>query len=179
MEPNENANPEGQEDPQEAPEKTFTQADLDRILGQRLAKFADYDELKSKIVEQEDLAKTEQEKAIDQARREERANVSKEWAAKFVAVRAEALAAMEGFQNPEDASRFVQLDTEWFDATTGQVDDDAVKAALKDVVAARPYLLKPQATQPPKPRQVGLGVKGDKGASDPASVFGSMDGLSF
>lgn len=51
-------------------EKTFTQADVNRIVTNRLAEFADYDELKAKAAkfdEAEEANKSELQKAIDKA----------------------------------------------------------------------------------------------------------------
>ena len=57
-----------------APEKTFTQADVDRIVSERLdrerGKYADYDELKAKATkfdEAEEAQKTELQKANEKA----------------------------------------------------------------------------------------------------------------
>lgn len=56
---------------QDAPkERTFTQADVDRIVTKRLSDFADYDELKAKAAkfdEAEEANKSELQKAIDKA----------------------------------------------------------------------------------------------------------------
>lgn len=56
------------------PEKTFTQADIDRIVSERLdrerGKYADYDELKAKAAkfdEAEEASKTELQKATEKA----------------------------------------------------------------------------------------------------------------
>lgn len=53
-----------------AVEKTFTQADVDRIVTNRLSKYSDYDELKEKAAkfdEAEEASKSELQKAIDKA----------------------------------------------------------------------------------------------------------------
>lgn len=55
---------------QGAPEKTFTQADVDRIVTNRLAKYSDYDTLKAKAEkfdEAEEANKSELQKALDKA----------------------------------------------------------------------------------------------------------------
>lgn len=56
---------------QDAPkEKTFTQADVDRIVTKRLSDFSDYEELKAKAEkydEAEEANKSELQKAIDKA----------------------------------------------------------------------------------------------------------------
>ena len=51
-------------------EKTFTQADVDRIVTNRLSKYSDYEELKAKAAkfdEAEEANKSELQKAIDRA----------------------------------------------------------------------------------------------------------------
>lgn len=59
----------GEPDEGEQPGRTFTQADLDKIVEQRLsrerAKYADYDELKKRVTEAEDKDKTELQKLAD------------------------------------------------------------------------------------------------------------------
>lgn len=59
--------------PEQPAEKTFTQADVDRVVGERLArekeKFGDYDDLKAKaerLKEIEDANKSESQKLTDQ-----------------------------------------------------------------------------------------------------------------
>ena len=55
---------------QGAPEKTFTQADVDRIVTNRLAKYSDYDTLKAKAEKfdaAEEANKSELEKALEKA----------------------------------------------------------------------------------------------------------------
>lgn len=55
---------------QSVTEKTFTQADVDRIVTNRIAKYSDYDELKAKATkfdEAEEANKSELQKAIDKA----------------------------------------------------------------------------------------------------------------
>ena len=54
------------------PENTFTQADIDRIINKRFAKYADYDELKAKaerLDEIEEANKTELQKVTERADR--------------------------------------------------------------------------------------------------------------
>ena len=55
---------------QDAPEKTFTQADVDRIVTKRLTQYSDYETLKAKAEkfdEVEEANKSELQKAIDRA----------------------------------------------------------------------------------------------------------------
>jgi len=60
------------------PEKAFTQADIDRILKDRLAQqakqFSDYDSLKAKVQKMEDAAKSESDKLADRLKQLESEN---------------------------------------------------------------------------------------------------------
>ena len=98
---------------QEAAEKTFTQAEMDAIIGERIgrlkAKYADYDELKTKAAAYDEAAeasKSELEKAVEE-RDKLKAKLAKleadaeraEQVAKYAAeagVDAETLSRMEG-----------------------------------------------------------------------------------
>jgi len=126
---------------------TFTQADLDRTLGERLsrerAKFADYDDLKAKasrLAELEDANASELEKAIKAARDEGRAEVTTAANSRLTAAEARALAAEMGFRKPAHAVRLINLAEVKVDAD-GEVDTAAVRRLLDDLVADDPLLL--------------------------------------
>ena len=77
-------------------EKTFTQAEMDAILGDRLkrerAKYADYNDLKAKAAkfdEAEAASKSELEKAVERAEKAEQALADIKAAAEVAALRAE------------------------------------------------------------------------------------------
>lgn len=114
-------------------DKTFTQADVDRIVGERVtrtkAQFADYDELKRKAADADRLAQereTEAEKAVRTAREEGKADGLKAMQPKLVLAELRAVSA-----GRVDAARFAEL-TEDLDLskyldTNGEVDMDRVK----------------------------------------------------
>lgn len=121
--------------------KTFTQADLDRIVGERLtrekAKYADYDDLKVKAAEAEKLRQereTENEKAVREAREtaaaEERAKNAP------LLVSAEFRAAAKGVLTKEQTTALLEdLDLSKFLTATGEVDTAKVE---KKVTAFAP-----------------------------------------
>lgn len=78
------------------PERTFTQAELDAIVGDRLkrerAKYADYDELKTKATAYDEAAeasKTELQKAVERAERAEKTLSEMEARNRIASLRAE------------------------------------------------------------------------------------------
>lgn len=138
-------------------EAITSQEDLDRRLGERLAreraKFADYDELKKKADEHDkavEAARTEQEKAVEAAKAEGRTEVLATANARLVSAEARALAAEAKFRNPALAVRALDL-KEVKVSDDGEVDADAIKAALKELSDADPYLLDDGKKPAPKP----------------------------
>jgi len=131
------------------PPKTFTQAELERIIGERLgkerAKYADYEDLKTKAARLEEIEaanRSEQEKAVDKARREAEEAARKEERGKAAAriVKAEIRAAAGGrLADPEDAVRLLDL-SEFTVNDDGDVDGKAIKAAIDKLVESKPYL---------------------------------------
>jgi hypothetical protein len=124
-----------------------SQADLDRIISDRLARerarFADYDDLKSKASQYDALAeasKTEQERAVETARTEATQAEREKSNGRLVASEARALAAEAKFRNPALAVKAIELDGIKVN-DDGTVDADAVKARLKALSDADPYLL--------------------------------------
>lgn len=124
-----------------------SQADLDRIISDRLtrerARFSDYDDLKSKAGQYDALAaasKTEQEKAVDAAREEATTTEREKSNARIIAAEARALAATAKFHNPALAVKAIDLSGVAINAD-GEVDADAVKAKLKTLADAEPYLV--------------------------------------
>lgn len=113
--------------------KTFTQADVERIIAGRLSKFSDYDAIKTQLGELQQASQTESEKALNAAKDEGRAEVRKD-AGKQVAL--EAFNGLAGRRNPDydtapaldliDLGKFVQDD--------GSLDRDALKAAVEQIV---------------------------------------------
>lgn len=127
-----------------------SQAELDRIIGDRLAreraKFADYDQLKTKAVELDNLQAqnaTELDQAVAKARKEATAEADQRVAGVLRAAEIRALAAEAGFQNPADAVALLATDTRLaaVKVADGQVDVDALKPLVADLAKDRPYLV--------------------------------------
>lgn len=158
--------------------RTFTQADIDRIVKERLERqrqqFADYDDLRqkaAKLDELEDAQKSELEKlqerlAQEQKAREQLAAQHKE---ALVRMTVERLAAAQGFLDPSDAYRM--LDVQSLSVNdAGEVEGAA--EALKQLAEQKPYLLRPQgqigATNPAR----GGGQTGETDAERRARLLG-------
>lgn len=163
--------PEPTPEPEPKPEPTFTQAELEAKIAERLSrerkKYADYDELKTKLsdyeaaeAERQRAAMTEQERlqaeleaakqakeAADNARNQALDTANKR------AIRAEFKLAAAGANIRTDA-----LDDAYtlVDKAGISVDDEGnvvgVKEALEALVASKPYLV---ATEPAKPKPIG------------------------
>jgi hypothetical protein len=144
-------------------DKTFTQADVDRIVADRLAraKPKDYDDLKakaSKLDELEAASATEQEKAVKAAREETEKTVRAEVQRERVLDRVEVLAAKD-FADAEDARLRLAGRADEFVGKDGSVDGDAIKAALGTLLKDKPHLAakgaRPtgDADQGPRPHQ--------------------------
>lgn len=148
-------------------------AERDLVISQRVARererFADYESLKTKAAEYDkaiEAAKTEQEKAVEAAKNEGRTEALATANARLVAAEARALAAEAKFRNPVLAVRAVDLkDVSVSDA--GEVDAAAIKAKLKELSDADPYLIDDGKKPAPKPdkAQGGSVTAGDKSVS--------------
>lgn len=162
-------------DPPKEPEykPPATQADLDRIVGDRVAreraKYSDYAELKRKAEAHDkalEEAQTEQERAVSEARKEGEKSAREKSDTRLVTAEARALAAEAKFRNPGIAVRTIDLS----DVTVnddGEVDAEAVKAKLKQLADDEPYMIddgKPSPKLKPDPSQ------GPHGEDDKPSV---------
>ncbi|MCU6709349.1 scaffolding protein [Paenibacillus sp. J5C_2022] len=158
-------------DPEPTPEPTFTQAELEAKIAERLGrerkKYADYDDLKAKLTEfetaeaeRQKAAMTEQERIqaeLDAAKRAAEEADSKSAAAIEAAnqrvIKAEFKIAAAGANIRKDAldDAYVLVDKAGI-----SVDDGGnvvgVKEALEALVDAKPYLIE-QA--PAKPKKIG------------------------
>lgn len=88
---------------------------------------------------------SEQEKAVEAARREARAEAGKAFNTRLVQAEMRAAAAGK-LSDPEDAIRFLDLETFAVD-DDGQVDNKAIAKALDELLKAKPYLAA-SATRP-------------------------------
>lgn len=122
--------PQGSENPEPpAPEKTFTQAELDEIIKQRLAresgKYADYDEKAKRLAELEKEAEKQRQAGLSEAERLKELAETKEAEAQTLA---DKLAQLEqSYENERKQSAFKQV------ASGGEfnLSADRVEAALK------------------------------------------------
>lgn len=129
--------------------KHFTQEEVDRIVGDRLArekaKLGDVEELRRKadqLDRLEEERKTELERAVDGAKQEADKAARDErdgyWRDRLL--RSEVKAAAAGKLNdPMDAVTLLDLSKFELDAD-GKVDEKTVAKAIEDLVAAKPYL---------------------------------------
>lgn len=148
------------EAPKVEADKTFTQADLDRILAGRLAKYADYDDLKTKVAEVEQANATDLEKAVAKAREETATEVTERANKRLVSAEVRAVASELGFRDPTDAlAQFGDLAAVTV-SEEGEPDAAAVKARLADIAKAKPYLLKDTNTPVAPAGSAGIGVTG-------------------
>ena len=103
------------------PGKTFTQADVERIVTGRLTKFADYDTVKKQLGEIQAANATDSEKAIRAATEEGRKAGVAESAPRLVA--AEFRAAAVGRFTPEQLAELTEdLDLSKYLTDSGEVD---------------------------------------------------------
>ena len=163
--------PSAPETPPAEPEKAFTQADVDRIVADRVkrAKPADYEDLKAaakKLADIEAANATDLEKAVAAAKRETEDAIRAEVRRERVLDRIEVLAAKD-FADPEDARLRLGSRADEFVGKDGQVDAEEIAKALKALLEDKPHL---KATQP-RPFQNGAdnGPRSSDGPTDPRS----------
>lgn len=161
-----------------------SQADLDRILGERLAreraKFADYNDLKAAKTEYDkllDAARTDQEKAVEAAKNEGRTEALTAANTRLLSAEARALAAEAKFANPALVVRALDLkDVKVND--DGSVDADAIKAKLKEAADSGAFVI--GDGEKPKPKldraQGGAASKGDKSVASGRELFENRRG---
>lgn len=118
-------------------ERTFSQADLDTIIGKRLAKFSDYDQLKTELDQLKSAAG--QAPDVDQALATQKAELEASHAAELLKAHSRGIAAELGFHTPAEAALYLDAKT----LTEGNaIDEKKVEEALKKALQDRPYLAK-------------------------------------
>lgn len=149
------------------PDRTFTQADLNRIVSDRLArereKFANFDELKTKAAELDQLKegeKTELQKAQDRQTQLERENTELKTRAQEAATRREVekAARKAGLADPEDGYLLIDRKALDLDEDGTPKNADQLIAAL---IEAKPHLkgsLRPPGDGDQGPRGGGSGT---------------------
>lgn len=144
-----------------------TQADLDRVIEQRLArersKYADYDALKEKAAkfdQVDEATKTELQKALDAVAEKDAKLAELPRQIRSQVVRFASMATQKGFIDPEDALSGLPSGIDL-------ADDAAVTTALEALAARKPHLVRPQQTQRvkerPKPKPGESAGDGDGG----------------
>lgn len=150
--------PEQRQEASPPAEKVLTQSQVDKLIEERIArerkKYADYQDLKAKAAKHDEVVesqRSEQEKAVEAARKEGAESVLAAANARLVASEARALAAEADFRSPALAVKALDL-SEVAVGDDGEVDADAIRAALKELAAAEPYLVKDDTPAPRRPR---------------------------
>lgn len=155
METDPAAPPAAEAPPAPEPEKTFTQADVDRIVAKaKRSDSAEVAALKEKAQQYDSLAaasQTEQERAVEAAEKRVRAEVQRE----RVLDRVEVFAAKD-FADAEDARLRLEKRADEFIGKDGTIDADAIKAALTDLLAEKPHLAAAASNSRP---DLGQGVR--------------------
>ena len=140
-------------------ERTFTQADVDRIVAERLARA----EKKEAKAEQEAEATQAEaiEAAVTAAVEEREASLRAEFARERVADKVEAMAAGR-FADVEDARLRLASRVDEF-VKDGQVDSEAITKALDEVLDKHPHLAAQTKPQTPSASRAGIGTVGSEG----------------
>lgn len=157
-----------------------SQGDLDRIITERVARvksqFKDYGELKMKAAELDQMRQTSQTESERQAAELVRwQSEAERWRTDAVGSRIQAVAASD-FADPSDA--VTALDPAKYLDASGQIDEDAIRADLADVLERKPHWRRADGAPPaprvpaPNPNQ-GSGQNG-RSAPDPAAEFASI-----
>lgn len=173
---------EGLEDPEGADElgdrgkkaldamKARLKADRERAQRELAKVRKDAAEKAARLAEYEDRDKTEKEKLADRAAKaEQRAT---EATARAVKAEVRALSAGQ-FADPSDAAEVLMRDPSKYVDASGEIDEDAIRADLEDLLDRKPHWRKPEpAVEPesrrapapkPKPKpDPGQGGRGDK-----------------
>lgn len=113
--------------------KTFTQADVERIIAGRLSKYADYDDVKKQLGELQAANQSESEKAINSAKDEGRKEARLE-AGRDLALEVFNGAAARRNDEYDVAPALTLIDLGKFVKDDGSVDRDAIKAAVEQIV---------------------------------------------
>lgn len=139
-----------------------TQADLDRMVQERLARqkqtlIAEYGgdpaTVKQQLSEYEqykESQKTETEKAIDEAKQGATTEVTQRFLSKLVGSEVKALASAAGFNDPADA--LAVIDQASLPVKDDEPDAEAIKKLVEKLATDKPYLLKTGTKPTPRTR---------------------------
>lgn len=168
--------------PEAGETKTFTQAELDAIVGDRLkrqkSQFADYDDLKARAAKLEEIEKsqqTETERITAALADAEKRATDAATALRSKTVESVLITAAAGkLADPKDAVLYLgdklELDEQ------GQVDPAAVSQLVDGLLSEREYLAaKTSDGRPAVPRpNTAQGTSGTPATTDPATAFGAI-----
>ena len=133
-------------------DKTLTQADVDRIVADRLAreraKYADHDDLKAKAAKLAEIEAAQQTEA-EKLTADRDAALKRADAATARAVRAEVKALADGFADRDDAALYLGDLSQY--VTDGEIDTQALGKALAEVLDRKPHLKTAAAVRTPAP----------------------------
>lgn len=139
----------------EETEKTFSQEALDGILQKRLAKFADYDDVKAENVTLKEQA--ESNAGVEEVRNEVRNELLPLMNKRIINAEAKAIAAEMQFHYPNDAYLYINLNNVSI-GEDGIVDVESIEKQLKESAEQRPALVRSDTVR--SAADAGLGVHG-------------------
>jgi hypothetical protein len=161
--------------------KAYTQEQIDALVESRLqrerAKFADYTDLKKKAGEFDKLreqSKSEQERAVDAARKEGAAAAAERWKSRLVSSEVRAQAARLRFHDPADAVAQLHASLGGIQVSDdGDLDGESISKALTELAKAKPYLVVEE-----KPGRAGGDAgQGPRGGTGPTNMNELIRGL--
>lgn len=154
-------------------EKKFTQADIDRVVQERLARerqrYSDYDELKAKV----DAQKSEAEKAVEAARAEGAKEVASKYQKRLFEAEVRSHAAALKFRDAGDALS-VFGDSEGLVSDDGSVDGAAIQKRLSEIASQKPYLVDAPSQVAKRPSLKSRGTKNTDGDAKPTRAADAL-----
>ena len=154
-------------------EKKFTQADIDRVVQDRLARerqrYSDYDDLKAKV----DAQKSEAEKAVEAARAEGAKEVAAKYQRRLFEAEVRSHAAALKFRDAGDALS-VFGDSEGLVSDDGSVDGAAIQKRLSEIASQKPYLVDAPSQVAKRPSLKSRGTKNTDGDAKPTRAADAL-----
>lgn len=154
-------------------EKKFTQADIDRVVQDRLARerqrYSDYDDLKAKV----DAQKSEAEKAVEAARAEGAKEVASKYQKRLFEAEVRSHAAALKFRDAGDALS-VFGDSEGLVSDDGSVDGAAIQKRLSEIASQKPYLVDAPSQVAKRPSLKSRGTKNTDGDAKPTRAADAL-----
>ena len=164
---------ESAENTQVEAEKKFTQADIDRVVQDRLARerqrYSDYDDLKAKV----DAQKSEAEKAVEAARAEGAKEVASKYQKRLFEAEVRSHAAALKFRDAGDALS-VFGDSEGLVSDDGSVDGAAIQKRLSEIASQKPYLVDAPSQVAKRPSLKSRGTKNTDGDAKPTRAADAL-----